>query len=52
MALLLTFLIASSASIFRSVFQSDGISDHFTVIGVMSFLVPTLPIERLYHTVI
>ena len=37
----LDLLIASSACTFRFVFQSDGISDHFTVIGVMSFLVPS-----------
>ena len=37
----LDLLIASSACAFRSVFQSDRISNHFTVIGVMSFLVPS-----------
>ena len=37
----LDLLIASSACTFRSVFQSDHISDHFTVIGVMSVLVPS-----------
>ena len=37
----LDLLIASLACTFRSVFQSDHISDHFTVIGVMSFLVPS-----------
>ena len=37
----LDHLIASSACTFRSVFQPDRISDHFTVIGVMSFLVPS-----------
>ena len=35
----LDLLIASSACTFTSIFQSDCISDHFTVIGVMSFLV-------------
>ena len=37
----LALWIASSACTFRSVFQSDRISDHFTVIGVMLFLVPS-----------
>ena len=41
MVIPLDLLIASSACTFRSVFQSDRISDHFTVIGVMSFLVPS-----------
>ena len=39
-------LIASSACTFRSVFQSDRISDHFTVIGVTSFLVPSLAYHK------
>ena len=37
----LDLLITSSACTFRSVFQSDRTSDHFTVMGVMSFLVPS-----------
>ena len=37
----LDLLIASSACTFRSVLQTARISDHFTVIGVMSFLVPS-----------
>ena len=38
---ILDLLIASSTCTFRSIFQSDRTSDHFTVIGVMSFLVRT-----------
>ena len=37
----LDVLIVSSACTFRSVFRFARISDHFTVIGVMSFLVPS-----------
>ena len=43
---ILDLVIVSSASTFRSVFQSDRISDHFTEIGVMSFLVPTFAYQK------
>ena len=47
----LNLLIASSARTCRSVFQSDRISDHFTVIGEVSFAVPTRTVRAFHKSV-